>query len=246
MVKGNSARRKELAARRRQDRKDEISRKKAGPSCATPIEARARILEWCSRSEANAIAWVAVETGKDVCEEFWRNGECRSKRCRLSHENSLSHLKCMPENSESTGSGNGEGAVVNRESQKSNSNSKRNSRRKGGQPKTSQAFHSSSRARGALPPMMQMQLHNVQAGGKLAYNAKVRTQQRQKSNLLFIEAEHTLVYDAFNPWVFGRWVASNTSYKIQSVAEELHDEPIGSSLKAVDVGKNERKLPKEE
>ena len=65
MVRGNSARRKELAARRRQDRKDEIARKRAGTARATPVEARARILAFCAEGQ-EARAWVASgANGKD-------------------------------------------------------------------------------------------------------------------------------------------------------------------------------------
>ena len=66
MVQGNSARRKELAVARRQDRKNEVARKKAGASKATPVEARARILHHVSLSkeDTSAIAWCSIEQGK--------------------------------------------------------------------------------------------------------------------------------------------------------------------------------------
>jgi hypothetical protein len=102
MVQGNSARRKELAVGRRQDRKDEIERKKAGASRVTPAEARARLLDFASKpppacamfswsmspSSSSAPAW---------CPTHFREGVCpRGKRCRLAHAESISHLAGVP------------------------------------------------------------------------------------------------------------------------------------------------------
>ena len=44
MVKGNFERRKELAERRKEDRRAEVVRKKAGAARATPVEVRGRLL----------------------------------------------------------------------------------------------------------------------------------------------------------------------------------------------------------
>lgn len=200
MVRGNAARRKELAAMRRQDRKDEVARKKGGASRATPIEARARILAFCAEAQRrgrqdgssggqNARAWVvAKDGGKDICEAWWRHGECGSKRCRLSHETTLAHLTGMPDGSAAEG-GAAIGAV-------------RGSKKRGGRRQRDNA---------ALPPMLCVPLSDVHAGGKLRYDAKVRTQRREKSDLLFVEVSGALVFDKFNPSVFAQWAASSTA-----------------------------------
>jgi len=98
MVQGNSARRKELAAGRRQDRKDEIERKKAGVTRATPAEARARLLDYSARRDARGsmIAWSAAPASRGApawCAAFVRDGACpRGRRCKLRHATSLAHL----------------------------------------------------------------------------------------------------------------------------------------------------------
>lgn len=98
MVQGNSARRKELAAGRRQDRKDEIERKKAGVARATPAEARARLLDYSARRDARGsmIAWSAAPASRGApawCAAFVRDGACpRGRRCKLRHATSLAHL----------------------------------------------------------------------------------------------------------------------------------------------------------
>jgi hypothetical protein len=194
MVRGNAARRKELAALRRQDRKDEVARKKGGASRATPIEARARILAFCAEArrrgqEDSARAWVVAKDGskKDVCEAWWRHGECESKRCRLSHESTLAHLAGMPL-----------GSAVGGAASDGGSGGKKKSGRR-------QKDHA------ALPPMVCVPLAEVQAGGKLRYDAKVRTQRRQKSDLLFVEVCGALVFDKFNSSVFALWAAATTT-----------------------------------
>ena len=91
MVQGNSARRKELAANRRQDQKEEKSRKKGGAARATPVEARARLLDWAGSDKCLMLAWTEDATGeKNVCQSYFRTGSCPRKRCRLSHDDTIS------------------------------------------------------------------------------------------------------------------------------------------------------------
>eukprot|EP00946_MAST-07B_sp_MAST-7B-sp1_P000716 g716.t1 len=188
MVRGNSARRKELAARRRQDRKDEVARKRAGAARATPVEARARILAFCAEGR-EARAWVASGVnGKGICESMLRLGECDSKRCRLSHELVLAHLSGMPEVS-----GDGVGGACASGGGRQSKTSKRRLRTN------------------PLASLVCVPLSEVKAGGQLAYDPKVRTQRRQKSDLYFVEVEGVLAYDKFNPFVFARWAATHTT-----------------------------------
>ena len=105
MVKGNFERRKELAEKRKEDRKAEVERKKAGAALATPVEVRGRLLHDAKVAGAtdDLLAWVAApasdddQTRKDVCDSWWRTGFCALKRCRLSHEESICHLRGVPE-----------------------------------------------------------------------------------------------------------------------------------------------------
>ena len=60
----------------------------------------------------------------------------------------------------------------------------------------------------SLPPMVLMDLHEVDAGGKLAYDKTVRTQRRTKSLLCFVELEEECVFDFENPTVFSEFVES--------------------------------------
>mmetsp|Transcript_8162 Transcript_8162/g.17037 ORF Transcript_8162/g.17037 Transcript_8162/m.17037 type:complete len:185 (-) Transcript_8162:14-568(-) len=91
MVQGNSDRRKELAVGRRNDRKAEKARKKAGVVKATPSEARSRLLEISRSLDLPLTAWVeSSEPGREVCAQYFRTGDCGSKRCKYSHEACLS------------------------------------------------------------------------------------------------------------------------------------------------------------
>lgn len=165
MVQGNSARRKELAAGRRQDRKDEIERKKGGAARVTPVEARARLLDFGAKNntKSSIIAWYvdpSVEKAPAWCAVHFRDGACpRGKRCKLSHQDSIAHLAACP----------------------------------------LAAFAES------LPALVRGQLEDVQAGGQLVYNSKIRTQRREKSTLYFVEYNNALVFDFENPHCFEEW-----------------------------------------
>lgn len=105
-MKGNKERRKELSQKRKEGKRDEIIRKKSGPANATPEEVRARLLSdfHIRRGEGivdpELIAWVVLtepEDGttngrKNICESWLRTGSCPLKRCRHSHDITISHL----------------------------------------------------------------------------------------------------------------------------------------------------------
>ena len=214
MVQGNSARRKELAAGRRQDRKDEIVRKTQGAFRATPTEARARLLHYAGRLESSTgsstdlmVAFVAKSlvadsnsTEKDVCQSWFRTGSCPRKRCCLSHDATISHLVGVPEiagesslpSSDAAPDEGGRGGKGSRKGNKGKKGSKKKS-------------STTTTTIQALPPMDCVPLSEVNAGGKLSYDKKLRTQRRQKSNLMFVAFGNELVFDSLNPYVFARW-----------------------------------------
>eukprot|EP00751_Fragilariopsis_kerguelensis_P009846 CAMPEP_0170803632 /NCGR_PEP_ID=MMETSP0733-20121128/30179_1 /TAXON_ID=186038 /ORGANISM="Fragilariopsis kerguelensis, Strain L26-C5" /LENGTH=224 /DNA_ID=CAMNT_0011157437 /DNA_START=83 /DNA_END=760 /DNA_ORIENTATION=+ len=179
MVQGNSARRKELAAGRRQDRKDEIERKKAGAARVTPAEARARLLDFGTKNstKSSMIAWSVSPSSSSVscwCAAYFRDGACpRGKRCKWSHAESIAHLACP--------------LAVFAET---------------------------------LPALVRGPLEAVQAGGKLVYNSKIRTQRREKSALYFVEYNNTLVFDAENPHCFEQWASDVAMQKRPEEEEE--------------------------
>jgi len=183
MVQGNSARRKELAAGRRQDRKDEIERKKAGISRVTPVEARARLLDFGAKNskKSSMRAWSVSPSENKApawCAEYFRCGSCpRGKRCKLSHEESIAHLSQPAEG----------GCAEFAES---------------------------------LPALIVGQLEQVQVGGKLKYDSKLRTQRREKSSLYFVELDNVLVFDAENPHCFEQWALSVATQEKREVVEE--------------------------
>tara|TARA_B100000780_G_scaffold259854_1_gene211172 strand:- start:6 stop:758 length:753 start_codon:yes stop_codon:yes gene_type:complete len=206
MVQGNSARRKELAVARRQDRKNEVARKKAGASKATPVEARARILHHVSLSkeDTSAIAWCSIEQGKNICDSWFRTESCPRKRCRFNHTETIAHLLNVPESSyTNNGNGNGNGNDTD------NTNSGKRKTKKGKSKKKKNGSTGSNNAsmggEGCLPAMVCKPLNAASAGGKLEYDPNVRTQRRTKSNLLFIEFQGELVFDAFHPSVFSSY-----------------------------------------
>ena len=185
MVQGNSARRKELAAGRRQDCKDEIERKKAGAARVTPAEARARLLDFGTKNstKSSMIAWSVTPSSSSAscwCAAYFRDGSCpRGKRCKLNHEESIAHLACP-----------------------------------------SAVFAET------LPALVRGQLEAVQAGGKLVYNSKLRTQRREKSSLYFVEYNNALVFDAENPHCFEQWAAGVT---MQKKPEEDNDNVVDNA-----------------
>jgi len=216
MVQGNSARRKELAVGRRQDRKDEIERKKSGAAMVTPAEARARLLDFGTKNstKSSMIAWSVTPSSSQApfwCAAYFRDGECpRGKRCKLSHEESIAHLACPLA-----------------------------------------AFAEN------LPALVRGQLEAVQAGGKLVYNSKLRTQRREKSSLYFVEYNNTLVFDAENPHCFEQWASGvATQKKLEEDEDNAADNAtIGESGGGPDAGfhtgpapltkKERRKMKKE-
>lgn len=105
MVKGNQDRRKELAQRQRDDKRGEIERKKGGPELATPSEVRARLLsdlKLTGASDGTLWGWCLPKPApgesisKSLCASWFRTGSCTFKRCRFSHEHSISHLSGVP------------------------------------------------------------------------------------------------------------------------------------------------------
>ena len=86
-----------LVAQRKQDQKQERDRKSAGPSLATPLEVRSRLIDYCKKElfpfkETDFICWV-IDNGnqklESSCLEYLRTGECSSKRCAYSHIQTL-------------------------------------------------------------------------------------------------------------------------------------------------------------
>ena len=215
MVQGNSARRKELAAGRRQDRKDEISRKASGARFATPLEVRARLLHYAGQNKREALVGFVESPDacqkKKVCDQWWRTGCCSKKRCKLSHRHTICHLEHVPDKGR-------DGAAEGTGKKKKNSKSKRKKNR--GETKE-------QNNRESLPAMIRMPLEQIKAGGKLSYDKKLRTQRRQKSSLLFVAFENELVFDAFNPTVFVRW--SNSVKQTTKLPTVLAPESSSSS-----------------
>jgi hypothetical protein len=217
MVKGNAERRKELAAKRKQDRKDEVVRQKAGVSRATPVEIRGRLLHDASIAGAGdneLIAWVAVpsEDGagasrKDICEAWWRTGFCGLKRCRLSHDESIAHLCSVPESAgawNTTESIDDGGSKDDQQGKKGAGKGKKGKKSRSG--KGDDEFDANG---GSLPAMDCMPLKNVDAGGQLAYDRNVRSQRRRESKMLFVAFRGNLVFDAANPEVFVKYASTS-------------------------------------
>jgi hypothetical protein len=100
---GNGDRRRELASKRKEDQKNEVSRKQSGAEFATPSEIRARLLGDCIKKsipENDLIAWINVISEEDqklCCSAFVRNGFCDQNRCRFEHKFTLFHLKGVPQ-----------------------------------------------------------------------------------------------------------------------------------------------------
>ena len=235
MVQGNSARRKELAQGRRQDRKKEIARKKAGARCATPIEARARLLHFANMNGATddeLRAWVSVECSsaeqsgrKDVCDAFWRTGSCSRKRCRYDHSESIAFLTGVPEssvaevevvdavkeNGEEKKAEEQEEEMAVRGRKKRGGGGKRRSKKHSSASSSSNSSKQSGNGCDCLPAMVCKPLSSVQAGGHLAYDTNLRTQRRTKSTLQFVEFRGALVFDAYCPGVFASFAAAATS-----------------------------------
>ena len=240
MVKGNFERRRELAAQRKQDRKDEVMRQKAGAIAATPVEVRGRLLHDARVAGARddeLLAWVVaparpesidgdevasrrdafrdggvgtVVSRKDVCEAWWRTGFCEMKRCRLSHADSISHIKGVPEFGAAAArvgapaSNVGDGGDDGKQSGKKGGRKKG---KKGAVADDSGAAGNGAQAGATLPAMDCVLLKTVDAGGQLEYDRSIRTQRRQESPLLFIAFRGELVYDKFNPEVFASYAA---------------------------------------
>lgn len=239
MVKGNFERRKELAAQRKQDRKDEVVRQKAGAIAATPVEVRGRLLHDAKVSGARddeLLAWVVaparpestdgdapasrrdafrdggvgnVVSRKDVCEAWWRTGFCELKRCRLSHADSISHVKGVPEfgapadgSGDTGGAGGGSGT-----GKKSGKGGKKKGKKGRAADEDDDGAANGAQVGGILPAMDCVPLKTVDAGGQLEYDRNLRTQRRKKSPLLFIAFRGELVFDKFNPEVFARYAA---------------------------------------
>ena len=233
MVKGNFERRKELAAQRKQDRKDEVVRQKAGAIAATPVEVRGRLLHDARVAGARddeLLAWVVaparpestdgdegtVVSRKDVCEAWWRTGFCEMKRCRLSHADNISHINGVPEFGAAAARGGAPAGNVDGGGDDGKQSGKKGGRKKG--KKGSVADEGAAAGNGAqtgatLPAMDCAPLKTVDAGGQLEYDRSIRTQRRQESPLLFIAFRGELVYDKFNPEVFASYAA-----KAQSLA----------------------------
>ena len=240
MVQGNSARRKELAQGRRQDRKKEIARKKAGARCATPIEARARLLHFANMNGATddeLRAWVSVECSseKDVCDAFWRTGSCSRKRCRYDHSESIAFLTGVPESSvaevEVVGAVKENGEEKKAEEQEDEMAVRGRKKRGGGGKRRSKKHSSASSSSNSskqsgngcdcLPAMVCKPLSSVQAGGHLAYDTNLRTQRRTKSTLQFVEFRGALVFDAYCPGVFASFAAAATSATKAAAAQKV-------------------------
>lgn len=199
MVKGNRDRRKALGMRRKEDKLAESSRKRLGGAMmATPAEARARLLSdtRCGGRDSTSggmgeealRAWATKpEGGKDVCEHWWRSGQCPLRRCKYAHQDSIAHLSGVPDVDE-TGGGD-DGSRISSVSSAGTTTS----------------------PRGVLPALVEMPLRAVKAGGKLQYDRNLRTHVRQDSTLLFVAMGQELVFDAFNPGVFAAYVAKRAN-----------------------------------
>ena len=105
MVKGNGDRRRELAAMRKQDQLEEISRKKSGPLKATPTEIRAILLDLSTKGflldgKEELKVWVisnpdCADEQPSTCISYLRTGDCSLKKCKYKHTQSLCKLKNM-------------------------------------------------------------------------------------------------------------------------------------------------------
>ena len=95
-----------LVAQRKQDQKQERERKSAGPSFATPLEVRSRLIDYCKKellrfNEKDFTCWVIDkdnEKAESSCLEYLRTGECSSKRCAFSHLQTLSQIQDLDYN----------------------------------------------------------------------------------------------------------------------------------------------------
>lgn len=180
MVKGNADRRRELAQKRKDDKKDENARKTSGALRATPAEVRARLLSDARAAggagEAQLTAWVlAAPTAdgiqaKELCESFWRTGACPRKRCRGDHTDSIAHLRNVP----SAGAAETE----------------------------ADDGDASGTARGMLPALVALPLRAAEPGGALVFDRTMRGPVRQENRLYFVALADTLVFDVAHPEVF--------------------------------------------
>lgn len=168
--------------KRREDKRRESSRKMGGAALATPAEARARLLSDArgyegSAGEATLRAWISDPAGgKDVCEHWWRSGQCPLRRCKCAHQDSIAHLSGVPDVEETEQFG------------------------------SRTSITGVALQRGTLPALKAIPLRAVKADGKLQYSRKLRSHVRQGSSLLFVALGQQLVYDAFNPSVFAGYV----------------------------------------
>jgi hypothetical protein len=197
MVKGNAVRRKELAQRRKDDKKEEIERKQAGPKRAIPAEARSRLLSDARLAELAGhpmpplTAWVissekadGTAADKDVCESWLRTGSCALRRCKASHEMTVSHLQGVPSTAGSTDDEEEEGEEEEEEG-------------RGGSGGGS-SLH--------LPALETRDLRLVDPGGMLAYDRTLRTHIRGSNRLIFVASGDVLVFDHANGKVFAAYV----------------------------------------
>ena len=220
MVKGNFERRKELAARRKADKKAEAERKSQGALRATPVEVRARLLHDAQLqgvSDEELQAWVVAPPPEDgtsrkgLCDDWWRTGFCSQRRCRLSHEDTISHLRGVPESGACGVAGGGAAAVDGAEPKRKKKGKGRKAKGKGRTAVDGGAAGDAgagAAAPSALPAMECMPLRSVVAGGDLAYDRIIRTQVRKESPLLFVAMRGELVFDAANPQVFARYAGA--------------------------------------
>ena len=186
MVAGNAARRKELAQRRKEDRKQEVERRRGGLARASPVEARAYLLQTAkSSNNASQLLAYAVDdrTGKAICEPWFRVGTCRRKRCRYSHSLTISHLSCVADVERSEGNTENKGSSGSKGKGRSGSSKTKGRQNKGSKKNGSGRIAQDS----CLPPMACRNLKDVHAGGQLVYDRNVRNQRQQSSPLLFVE-----------------------------------------------------------
>jgi hypothetical protein len=219
MVKGNKERRQELARRRNDEKAAEVERRKLGPAFATPAEARARLLSDArgGAAEAELVGWIVSPGGREGCESWFRTGACPHRRCRFSHDASISHLAGVPP----------PGSAVAPTSGGSRGRSASPAARRARRASSADAHAAAggeAAAGGAPPPppaavplpevfpvLEPCPLREVEAGAKMVYDRHIRTTVRTESPLLFIQKGRFLVFDAYNPTVFAAHCAETAA-----------------------------------
>ena len=224
MVKGNKERRQELAARRKEDKAQEVERKRGGASLATPVEVRASLLSDARGNESQLIGWVVRSRGaegeeeKAWCEDWFRTGYCLLKRCRNSHEVTISHLLGVPPQpgvpvlaAATTSRGRSVSPAARRVRALSAERGGVGTVGGGGAVEAVVAARPSNKdlscvpSAAVFPALEPMPLRSCEVGAKLVYDRTLRTQIRTESPLRFVEWGGKLVFDLYNPSVFATY-----------------------------------------